>query len=93
MTDQINFSYEKNQDRSSNASRCSKPILGKMLRESTWTKYANASAAAKSLTLNKGNINQCCSGRRQQDKENEFMFDAPNEPDILDGEEWRNIVI
>lgn len=54
-----------------------------------WTTYESASAAALSLKVDSGNVSACCNEKRKQTAG--FEFAAPNEPDTLEGEEWRPV--
>ena len=61
--------------------------------EEEWVRYASARAAAKELGLDSGNISKCCHGKYKQTGGYEFRFDTEAAaPELLEGEEWRDVV-
>jgi hypothetical protein len=103
----IQHSYATNKARASSAERRSKPILGRKKRASVgtteedksgggkWVRYASISAAAKELPgLKPGSISRCCHGKCKQTGGYQFRFDAESAaPEVLEGEEWRDVVL
>ena len=98
--EQIRQSYESNKDRKSNAPQRSKPIKGRLWnrnssdgKEEEWVEYPSSNAAARKLDLDQGNICACLNGRQKQTGGYEFVRDEDAaEPELLPGEEWRDVV-
>ena len=93
QAEQNRHSYATNKNRLSNAGKQSKPCRGRRVGETTWTEYASASEAARVLGLDSGAISACCAGKRKQTGGFEFEFSTPTEPEQLEGEEWRDVVL
>ena len=55
-------------------------------------KDASSSAAGRFLDLNHGNIGQACRGEITQTSGYEWCYADLNEPDLLEGEQWRDVV-
>ena len=91
QAEQIQHSYATH-DRKSSAPRRSKPVRGRKVGTEAWTAYESASGAAAQLQLSRGNISKAC---RKGWKVGgyEFEFDAPNEPEILPDEVWRDVCL
>ena len=81
-----------NLNRKSHAPALSKPVRGRRVSELNWTTYPSASDAARQLKLDNGNVRACCIGKHKKTGGFEFEFDTSNEPEILDGEVWREII-
>ena len=45
------------------------------------------------MGVNTGNVKRCCDGVRASTQGWEFKHDAPAEVDVLEGEEWRDVVV
>ena len=97
---QVQHSYETNTERASNAPKRSKPVHGRKRADpnagadappAEWTWYASANQAARDLDLDSGSIGHCCRGRCKHTGGYEFEYAPPNEPDLLPGEEWRDV--
>ena len=93
QSEQVLDSYERNKNRKSSALRRSKPVLGRKQGTDEWTRYENSYAAAKELGVHGGSVSACCNKKRTQTKGYEFEFAEPNEPDTLEGEEWRDVIL
>ena len=89
--EQVMNSYKTNTKRKSHASKTSKPVRGRRLGTAEWNEYPSFSEAARALGLNQGNISACCARKQSQTGGFEFEFSTPSEPDVLNGEEWRNV--
>ena len=90
---QVQRSYANNKDRISNAFKRSKPVKGRKVGSEEWSGYESARDAARILGLNNGHVSDAANGKRKQTGGYEFMWDEPNEPACLPGEEWKDIVI
>lgn len=89
----VKHSYETNKTRGNNVRRTVKPIRGRKLGTSDWTVYkGGASEAARVLCINAGNVTAACHKSIATAYGYEFEYDEPVEPDVLPGEEWREIV-
>ena len=92
-SEQIQHSYATNKNRGSNAPKQSKPVEGRVVGAEAWVPYASSHEAARSLELNPGNINGCCSGKRKKTGGYEFRYGVANEVAVLEGEVWTDVVI
>ena len=76
--------------RASNASRRSKPVLGRKHGvEEEWVRYASAHEAARALGVSKGSIPRCCGKEGRTTGGYEFKYAEGNEPDVLPEEVWK----
>ncbi|CAK0839026.1 unnamed protein product, partial [Prorocentrum cordatum] len=91
-SENLRHSYRNNPRRRTNREALAKPILGRPLGGDVWQRYPSGADAAKLLGLSQSAISKCCMGKSRQTKGFEFEFAAPVLPDVLEGEEWRNIV-
>ena len=89
---QIQRSYKGNTQRLSSAFKKSKPIKGRKLGTQEWVLYESISAAARILQLDTGNVAFVAKGITRQTKGYEFVYNEPNEPEMLPGEEWKAVV-
>jgi hypothetical protein len=89
-SENIRHSFD-NLDRESSAPRQSKPVRGRKRGTEDWTPYPSSQEAARTLGLDSGSIRACCRGKYQRTGEYEFEYDEPNEPPLLEGEEWRYV--
>ena len=91
-SEQVRHSYATNTKRKS----LSKHVLGRRTGSTDeWTSFANAGDAARTLGVNKSSVRNCCNNSKQQ-RAGAFTFKyaAPTtEPDVLEGEEWRDVII
>jgi hypothetical protein len=61
--------------------------------EEEWVEYPSSHAAARELDLDPGGISACLNGKRKQTGGCEFARDGEAaEPELLPGEEWRDVV-
>ena len=89
-SENIRHSYATNTSRKSNAFKMSKPVLGRKVDSSDeWVKYASTSEAARVLKLNPGAISKVVAGKIKNTGGYEFVKAEANEPESLDGEEWK----
>ena len=81
-------SQHNNTERKSSAHKRSKPVKGKRIGSEEWTSYKSAKEAARTLGVNSASITRSC---RKGYKVGSyiFKFDTPNEPPLLEGEEWK----
>ena len=91
-SEQTRHSYASNANRKSCAPKKSKPVRGRRVGASEWTQYASTKAAARELGVKQGNVSLCCQRKRNHTGGFEFEFAAQAEPELLDGEEWRDVV-
>lgn len=92
--EQVQRSYSKNKDRRSNAFKRSKPVKGRKVGTEDWIQYESTMDAARNLGVGSGYVSDSANGKRiKQTSGYEFMWDEPNEPACLPGEEWKDIVI
>ena len=89
----VQHSYDTNKKRQSSTGRTEKHIRGRPIGAPEWTNYRGASDAARRLGLNHGNISLCCNGHRASTQGYEFEYGEPDEPDVLPGEEWRDVIV
>ena len=87
----IRHSFETNKNRTSNATKMSKPLRGRIKRTEMWTLYPSSMEAARILNLPQGNIASCARGERKIVKGYEFEWAEGSEPELLEGEEWREV--
>ena len=79
-----------NPDRRSSARANSKPVKGRKIGESERKEYESAHDAARKLNLNQGCISRACkNGGGNVAKTYYFELSEPNEPPLLEGEEWK----
>lgn len=72
----------------------SKPCRGRRVGETVWTEYESINQAARAIGLiHAGHVSSCCSGRMKQIGGFEFEHTSPVEPELLEGEEWRDVVL
>ena len=89
----IQHSYDTNIERRSNALKRSKPVRGRKRGTEEWTTYESIRDAARRLDLKNGNISAVLKKKQTHTGNYEFESAEPNEPDCLDGEEWRDIEV
>ena len=89
----IQHSYDTNTERRSSALKRSKPVRARKRNTEEWTTYASVNDAARRLDLNSGHISEVLHKTRTHAGNYEFESAEPNEPDCLDGEEWRDIEV
>ena len=92
-SENIRHSFATNPERKSNASKQSKPVLGRRHgSEGEWVEYESTMATARALGLNSGGVSRCGSGKLKRTGEYEFKW-APLAEDQLDrpGEVWRDV--
>ena len=70
-----------------------KPVRGRSVGTTEWTDYPSVNEAAKKLGLNKGAVSACCTCKQNQTGGYEFELAAQAEPELLEGEEWRDVVL
>jgi hypothetical protein len=87
----IRHSFETNKNRTSNATKMSKPLRGRKKDTEMWTLYPSSMQAARILNLPQGNIASCARGERKIVKGYEFEWAEGDEPLLLEGEEWREV--
>ena len=93
QSEQTQHSYATNESRASNGPRRSKPVDGRRRGTEAWTRYTSSHDAAKKLELNRGSISGCCRGVIKQTGGYQFRFGEANEPAVLEGEEWMDVVV
>ena len=91
-SEQIQYSYVNNTERKSSAKKLSKPVLGRKIGEEEWTEYKSCHAAARQLVIGAGSISKICRGKGKSIHSYEFQYATPNEPEVLENEEWRNVL-
>ena len=91
--EQVEASFANNLNRASNAPLLSKPVIGRPIGETEWTSYDSANDAARKLGLDSGHIRACARGKQKQTGGYEFEWAESGEPDLLPGEEWRDIIL
>ena len=84
----IQHSYDNNTQRKSSAHKRSKPVRGKRVGAEEWVSYESIHHAARELGLNPGSVSQSVT-KCVKAGEYIFQFDEPNEPPLLEGEEWK----
>ena len=67
-------------------------MRGRKVGDVAWTAYDSFKDAARTLGVNSGSVSKCCSGKRKQTGGYEFELATPTEPELLPGEEWRDVV-
>jgi hypothetical protein len=91
-SEQMQHSHATNTERKSNGPKRSKPVRGRKVGTEEWTRYENSYDAAKQLEIDRSSISKACiEGYKAGGYE--FEFDAPNEDELLPGEEWRDVVL
>ena len=91
-SENIRHSFKTNTNRKSNATKRSKPVLGRQLGTELWTEYPSVMEAARILNLKPGNVSAACRGKRNRTGNYEFKFNKDaTEPEVLEGEEWRDV--
>jgi hypothetical protein len=93
QSEQTAHSYATNANRKSNALKLSKPVRGRRVGEEVWKEYPSAKAAARNLGLNQGHVSDCCAGKQTQTGGFVFQLAMPTEPESMEGEEWRDVVL
>jgi len=91
-SDQVRHSYATNASRKSNAGKRSKPVRGRSVGTTEWTDFSSANEAARELGLHSGHVSACCRRKVKHTGGYEFEF-AQAEPELLEGEEWRDVVV
>ena len=86
-SEQVRHSYATNTERRDSGPRMSKPVRGRRVGTSEWTRYDSAMDASRRLNLRHGNISRCCHGRSKSVQGYEFEFDDDHTQHI-DGEIW-----
>lgn len=89
----IRHSYDTNAERRSSASKQSKPVRGRKRGTKEWTTFESVMDAARRLELLSGSISNVLCKKSTYAGNYEFEYGEPNEPDCLDGEEWKDIVV
>ena len=84
----IGHSFATNPNRGSSAGAESKPVKGRKIGEAEWNKYKSTNEAARQLNFNSGGICRACK-KGHQHKGYLFEYAEPNEPPLLEGEEWK----
>ena len=93
VAENMQHSYATNADRKSSGPKQSKPTLGRRVGDSEWMRFESYQDAARRMGVNAGNVKRCCDGVRASTQGWEFKHDAPAEVDVLEGEEWRDVVV
>ena len=93
VSEQIKNSYATNKNRGRCAGKLSKPVEGKKIGESIWIKYVSVSDAVRKLDLHPGPIVACCRKDRKKSGGYEFRYAEQNEPELLEGEIWKDVVL
>lgn len=88
----IRRSFANNKKRKSNAFKQSKPVKACKVGTDEWIRFDSIKAAARALQLKHGSISNVTRKKINQTGGFKFMWDEPNEPAVLAGEEWRDIV-
>ena len=70
-----------------------KTVRGRERNTEEWTTYVSANDAARQLDLKQGNITAVLQKRYTHTGNYEFEYAEPNEPECLEGEEWRDIEV
>ena len=87
-------SYQNNKERRSNAIKLCKPVRARVVGTLDWTKYPGGlNEVERALNISHSHICRCCQGKIKNYNGYEFEYDAPNEPDLLPGEEWRDVIL
>jgi hypothetical protein len=89
----IQHSFATNTERRSNALKLSKPVRGRKRGTEEWTTYESISDAARRLDLYSGAITAVLKKKQTHTGDYEFESAEPNEPDCLEGEEWKDIEV
>ena len=90
-TENMQHSFQTNAKRKSNAPRMAKMLRGRVKGQDEWTDYASAMEASRILKIPQGNISSCARGKMHLAHGYEFEFKVPEEPELLEGEEWREV--
>ena len=93
VAENMQHSYATNAERRSSGPKQSKPTLGRRVGDSEWMRFESYQDAARRMGVNAGNVKRCCDGVQESTKGFEFKHDAPVEVDVLEGEEWRDVVV
>lgn len=91
-SDNILHSYRSNLGRRSKAPAQSKPVWAYSRKSGDWRRFESMNQAAGILGISSGNISKYCRGICRRTADFEFCLDEPNEPELLFGEEWRDII-
>lgn len=70
----------------------SKPVWARRRDAETWCWYPSASEAARVLEVHRSAISKCCREMGSIVGDYVFRFDEFARPEVLDGEEWRDMV-
>ena len=93
-SENIRHSYATNSNRRSCASQQSKPVEGRPWGGGEWTRYDSGAEAARAVPgTSSAGISDCCRGKQTHCGGWEWRWTEADEPALLDGEEWRDIVI
>lgn len=92
-SEQTRHSYATNAARKSSAPKLSKPVRDRRMGEAELTTYPSVNEAARQLGLYQGNVSACCAGRQKQTGGFEFELANAEEPEQLEGEEWRDVAV
>jgi hypothetical protein len=85
--------HQNNPGRGTSAQRTKKPVRVRPVGTKNWTTYSGGcNEAARALGTFSGRISACCKNPGRTVKGYEFEYAEPTEPDVLPGEEWREIV-
>ena len=91
-SEQARHSFATNTKRRSSASKLSKPVRGRRVGETEWVIYPSIMEAARALGMNNGSVSACCKKKLHQTGNFVFEFADPTEPELLEGEVWRDVV-
>ena len=94
-SENMRHSYKTNTNRKSGATKQSKPVLGRKLSTEVWIKYPSVSEAARNLNLDSRQISAVCNVKQKQKRAGNYEFEFDNndfmEPEVLDGEIWKDV--
>lgn len=88
----IRHSYRSDGSRRSNRDAVSKPVWGRQCGGERWHWYPSGMAAARVLGILASGVSNCCCGRQRRTRGHEFHFAVPVVSDLLEGEEWRELI-
>ena len=89
----IQHSYDTNTERCSHVPKQSKPVRGRKRNTEEWTTYESTHDAARRLDLGRRSIIAVLKKKQTHTGDYEFEYAEPNEPECLEGEEWRDIEV
>ncbi|CAK0904265.1 unnamed protein product [Prorocentrum cordatum] len=75
-----------------NSMSLSKPVWARPKVDGTWSWYPSAREAARLLNVPQASISKCCHHKLSSTSGFEFIFGEPACAELLDGEEWREVV-